>query len=405
MNLYAKAYWSNNPIPVNQQINNPDFIINVPIGVIVGGSNSAVQSVNGKIGVVVLDAADVGAATEAYVNQQISQIPSAPVTSVNTETGDVVLTASDFGAPTITYVNDQLDTKANSIAVTQALSTKADLVGGVVPANQLPSFVNDVLEYASLAAFPVTGEASKIYIALDTNKTYRWGGSSYVEIGGGVALGETAQTAYRGDRGKIAYDHSLSQGNPHNTTTSEITEGTNKYFTDLRVRNTVLTGLVKTNSSNVTNTDTVEVAVGKLAAKSEAGGSGTTTTWVDISTLNGYYKHRNISTVNTKIEVAKIGGMLWVRGYITTTDSIAVDTEILSFTDNNYRWDNTFYTTFDYNLISAKTTMHDLGIDYSLTVAQVGGGTVHKLALRAGQNYSDTITKALIQPVCVGKHY
>ena len=51
-----------------------------------------------------------------------------------------------------------------------------------VPASQLPSYVDDVLEYANLAAFPATGEAAKIYVTLDTNKTYRWSGSAYVEI-------------------------------------------------------------------------------------------------------------------------------------------------------------------------------------------------------------------------------
>jgi len=53
---------------------------------------------------------------------------------------------------------------------------------GHVPASQLPSFVDDVLEFASLAGFPATGEAGKIYVALDTGKTYRWGGSAYAEI-------------------------------------------------------------------------------------------------------------------------------------------------------------------------------------------------------------------------------
>lgn len=53
---------------------------------------------------------------------------------------------------------------------------------GKVPAAQLPSYVDDVLEYASLSGFPATGEAGKIYVALDTNKTYRWSGSAYVEI-------------------------------------------------------------------------------------------------------------------------------------------------------------------------------------------------------------------------------
>ena len=88
------------------------------------------------------------------------------------------------------------------------LNTKADLVGGKIPSSQLPSYVDDVLEFANLASFPATGESGKIYIAIDTNITYRWGGSSYVIMTSSLALGETSSTAYRGDRGKIAYDHS-----------------------------------------------------------------------------------------------------------------------------------------------------------------------------------------------------
>lgn len=72
---------------------------------------------------------------------------------------------------------------------------------GKVPSSQLPSYVDDVLEYASLSAFPETGEAGKIYVALDTNKTYRWGGSAYAEISASIALGETQGTAYEGSKG------------------------------------------------------------------------------------------------------------------------------------------------------------------------------------------------------------
>jgi hypothetical protein len=93
---------------------------------------------------------------------------------------------------------------------------------GMVPSAQLPSYVDDVLEYASLSAFPVTGESGKIYVALDTGRTYRWSGSAYVEISESLALGETSSTAYRGDRGKTAYDHSqVVSGNPHNVTAAE----------------------------------------------------------------------------------------------------------------------------------------------------------------------------------------
>ena len=92
-----------------------------------------------------------------------------------------------------------------------------------MPSGQLPSYVDDVEEYANLAAFPVTGESGKIYIALDSNLTYRWGGTTYVEISPSLALGETSASAYRGDRGKTAYDHSLlTSGNPHNVTKSDV---------------------------------------------------------------------------------------------------------------------------------------------------------------------------------------
>jgi hypothetical protein len=58
----------------------------------------------------------------------------------------------------------------------------ASLVSGKVPASQLPSYVDDVLEYANFAALPGTGESGKIYVTIDNNKTFRWSGSSYIEI-------------------------------------------------------------------------------------------------------------------------------------------------------------------------------------------------------------------------------
>jgi hypothetical protein len=64
----------------------------------------------------------------------------------------------------------------------QAAGSYATLVGGVVPASQLPSFVDDVVEFANLAEFPATGESGKLYVALDTGKAYRWSGSTYIEI-------------------------------------------------------------------------------------------------------------------------------------------------------------------------------------------------------------------------------
>lgn len=68
------------------------------------------------------------------------------------------------------------------------LSLKADLVNGKVKADQLPSYVDDVLEFINLAALPTTGEAGKIYVTLDFNKQYRWGGTGYIEISASTAV-------------------------------------------------------------------------------------------------------------------------------------------------------------------------------------------------------------------------
>ena len=96
---------------------------------------------------------------------------------------------------------------------------------GKVPSAQLPSYVDDALEgFLSGGKFykesahttEITGESGKIYVDLATNKTYRWSGSSYVEISASLALGETSSTAYRGDRGKIAYEHSQAAHAPAN---------------------------------------------------------------------------------------------------------------------------------------------------------------------------------------------
>ena len=78
---------------------------------------------------------------------------------------------------------------------------------GHIPSSQMPGSYDEVQYYASTSAFPATGTDEVIYVAKDTNLQYRWGGQSYVGIGSHLALGETAETAYRGDRGAAAYAH------------------------------------------------------------------------------------------------------------------------------------------------------------------------------------------------------
>lgn len=130
---------------------------------------------------------------------------------------------SDADKPISSATQAALDLKINTSQKGAANGVAELDSGGKVPSAQLPSYVDDVVEAANFAALPVTGETGKIYVTLDDNKTYRWSGSAYVEISASLALGETSATAYRGDRGKIAYDHSqLTSGNPHNVTKSDV---------------------------------------------------------------------------------------------------------------------------------------------------------------------------------------
>lgn len=109
------------------------------------------------------------------------------------------------------------DRKAGDTTITNSLnafiSTKGQPGGlaeldstGKVPAAQLPSYVDDVLEYSTKAQFPQIGETGKIYVSKDTNLTYRWTGTQYLEISQSLALGETPSTAYPGDKGKANRD-------------------------------------------------------------------------------------------------------------------------------------------------------------------------------------------------------
>lgn len=112
-------------------------------------------------------------------------------------------------------INTQLGTSDDSLhkELTNFKNTKGKANGlaslddsGKVPSTQLPSYVDDVLEFTQLDQLPKPGESGKIYVVTSTNLQYRWSGSDYVEISKSLALGETSSTAYPGDRGKATTD-------------------------------------------------------------------------------------------------------------------------------------------------------------------------------------------------------
>lgn len=222
-----------------------------------GATKVEASSTNGKIKI-------NGTDTIVYTHPTTTAVTAAAVKVGKDSSGHVVLgnalTASDVGAIATTA-------KGAANGVAELDST------GKVPSSQLPSFVDDVLEYDKQSSFPTTGEAGKIYIAQDTNKTYRWSGSAYVEISASLALGETSSTAYRGDRGKTAYEHSqLTSGNPHNVTKSDVGLGNVGNFKAVStVASQGLTNTEKSNARANIGAGTSNLTIGTTSTTAAAG--------------------------------------------------------------------------------------------------------------------------------------
>lgn len=122
---------------------------------------------------------------------------------------------SDANKPVSTATQTALNLKVNTASVGAANGVAPLGADSKVPAAYLPSYVDDVLEFANLAAFPATGESGVMYVALDTGFIYRWGGSTYIRI-------------------------AASPG-----TTDDVPEGAlNLYFTDARARNAVIAATI-----------------------------------------------------------------------------------------------------------------------------------------------------------------
>lgn len=168
---------------------------------------------------------------DAALNTSIGALQTNLGKEVTDRTNSISKEVTDRNAAITTAITKEVVDRNAAISTVQVkvdsnttlLTKKADLVDGVIPASQLPSYVDDVLEFESFAGLPSTGESGKIYVVKDANLTYRWSGTAYIEIAKTTALGETVSTAYRGDRGKLAYDHSLVvTGNPHGVAKADI---------------------------------------------------------------------------------------------------------------------------------------------------------------------------------------
>jgi hypothetical protein len=247
----------------------------------ISASDPPVVSVQGRTGSVVLTLQDVSAATAQHTHAIVE------VTGLTAALAAKASTAHTHTISDVTGLQTALDGK-------QASGSYATLVNGLVPSAQLPSYVDDVLEYSTQSAFPATGETGKIYVATSTGKAYRWSGSAYVEIV------------------------------PSPGTTDALTEGsTNLYFTSSRALSAVqsaLDGKAATShthvAANITNLTTVANVVsvnGITGTPSIVAGANVT-----------------VSTSGSSITIAGAGNVASVNGKTGTVSLTSVDVSAAS---------------------------------------------------------------------------
>lgn len=148
----------------------------------------------------IADAKKAGTDAAALAEQNKNTIDNYTVNG-HKISGNPVLTKTDVGLGNVT---NEAQIPLSQKGANNGVATLDE--SGKVPSTQLPSFVDDVLEFDNYEAFPETGESGKIYVTKDTNLEYRWSGTQYTQISKSIALGETASTAYAGDKGKQVTD-------------------------------------------------------------------------------------------------------------------------------------------------------------------------------------------------------
>jgi len=281
-------------------------------------STTAVSIPSGSISVTGGDLTLSGSTGTAITDATLTSVGTAGTyTKITTDakgrvTSGTTLASSDLPTYTGTITSSQVTTALGftpeNIANKAVANGYASLDGsGKVPSAQLPSYVDDVLEYANLAAFPVTGSSGIIYVTQDTNKTYRWTGSAYVEI------------------------------SPSPGTTDSLTEGsTNLYYTNTRARASLsftagsgaynsTTGAITipTNTTHLTNGSGYITGNQTVTLSGDASGSGATAITVTLASSGVTAGTYNNVTVDAKGRVTSGSNTSYLTSY---TDTLATVT-------------------------------------------------------------------------------
>lgn len=226
---------------------------------------------------------------------------SEEIATINVSSADTLL-IRDSATGSIMRLSFATLTSAISSAFSASFAT---LIDGKVPASQLPSYVDDVLEYANIGAFPATGETGKIYIALDTNKTYRWSGSTYIYITSG------AVDSVAGKTGVVSLSKSdVGLSNVDNTSDLQKNSAT-ATLTNKTLENPAITGITDLGGGRI-----------KFPGTQEASSDGTT---LDDYRENGYSptvatESGSLASYDISAQFTKIGRFVIVQGRLTISD-------------------------------------------------------------------------------------
>lgn len=259
----------------------------------------------------------------------------------------ITLTLANSGVTAGTYTKTTVDAKGrvtsgSTLSASDIPALDASkITTGVFDAARLPSYVDDVLEYANLAGFPASGETGKIYVALDTNKTYRWSGSAYVYITSGAVdsvAGKTGVvTLVKADVGLSLVDN-----------TADSSKSVASAATLVTGRTIAITGDISYTSSSF-NGSTNVTGIATLANSGVTAGTynnvtvnakGLVTSGSNVSYLTSYTETDTLASVTARgaITTAAIthGGLTMSTG--TNVDQVYLVTDTLTLTTS---WQDT----------------------------------------------------------------